>query len=181
VSQETAFFLLRLPGIENLSFSDGSPFADADTRQWLKSIGLGAGAASGQPGPSAGTGEGDRMAEAVRKAEELAKKKLPEAVSSVQQELRSSFAKRDQLLWRMALSRILVKAKKVELALPHLEAILCDIDLYRLEEWDPDLAVKGLRMVWSGFSTQSDESSRERAADVLNRLAKLDPAGVLSL
>jgi type VI secretion system protein VasJ len=74
-----------------------------------------------------------------------------------------------------------VKAKKVELALPHLEAILCDIDLYRLEEWDPDLAVKGLRMVWSGFSTQSDESSRERAADVLNRLAKLDPAGVLSL
>lgn len=181
VSQETAFFLLRLPGIENLSFSDGSPFADADTRQWLKSIGLGAGAASGQPGPSAGTGEGDRMAEAVRKAEELAKKKLPEAVSSVQQELRSSFAKRDQLLWRMALSRILVKAKKVELALPHLEAILCDIDLYRLEEWDPDLAVKGLRMVWSGFSTQSDESSRERVADVLNRLAKLDPAGVLSL
>ena len=181
VCQETAFFLLRLSGIENLSFSDGTPFADADTRRWLKGVGLGAGAATGAPGPSAGTGEGDRLAAAVKKAEELAKKKLPEAVSSVQQELRSSFSKRDQLLWRMALSQILMQAKKAELALPHLEAILRDIDLYRLEEWDPDLAVKGLRMVWSGFSTQSDDSSRDKASDVMNRLARLDPAGALSL
>jgi type VI secretion system protein VasJ len=43
VCQETAFLLHRLPGLEDLCFSDGTPFAVPETRQWLQGIALGSG------------------------------------------------------------------------------------------------------------------------------------------
>jgi type VI secretion system protein VasJ len=48
-----------------------------------------------------------------------------------------------------------------------------------LEEWDPSLALKGLKMVLQGFSTLSDESVKDQTSDVLKRIAKLDPAEAL--
>ena len=38
IVHETLYYVKRLPGIENLSFSDGTPFADEDTRQWLRDL-----------------------------------------------------------------------------------------------------------------------------------------------
>ncbi len=84
------------------------------------------------------------MAEEIAAAQKLAKKKkLKEAVELLQAHLRNSFSKREKLLWRLALSQVLVSAKKVNMAIPHLEQILCDIEDYKLEQWDPDLALNG--------------------------------------
>ena len=135
-----------------------------------------------EPVAVAGTGEDGRMAEMIQKAQALAKKKkIGEAVSMLQQELRSSFSKQDQLLWRLGMSQILVNANKSQLALPIMESVFQDIDTYRLEEWDPNLALKGLKMVWQVFSASSDESVKAQVTDVLNRIAKLDPAEALIL
>ena len=38
VRLETALLLRRLPGLEDLKFSDGTPFAADDTREWLKGL-----------------------------------------------------------------------------------------------------------------------------------------------
>lgn len=38
VELETGFFVKRMSGIESMTFSDGTPFADAGTRSWLKSL-----------------------------------------------------------------------------------------------------------------------------------------------
>ena len=182
VCRKTSFFIHRLSGIENLSFSDGTPFADADTQQWLKSIAIGGGAAMAGSVVSGGSRDCDHMAETIRKAQAMAKKKkLAEAVSSLQQEMRTSSSKREQLMWRLGLSQILVNAKKPQLALPHLESVLQDIETYGLEEWDPDLALQGFKMVWVGFSTRSDENGKAQTTDVLNRIARLDPAEALRL
>ena len=182
VCQETAYLIHRLPGIESLSYSNGTPFGDTETQQWLKGIGLGGGTAMVEPVAAAGAEESGHMTEMIQKAQALAKKKkVGEAVSILQQELRSSYSKREQLLWRLGLSQILVNAKKPQLALPHLESVLQDIDAYKLEEWDPNLALKGLKMVWQGFSTHSDEVGKKQATDVLNRIAKLDPTEALRL
>jgi type VI secretion system protein VasJ len=182
VCQETAYLVLRIPGIESLSFADGTPFCDAQTRQWLKDISLGGGTVMAEPLAVTGAGEEDRMAEAIQKAQALAKKKkIGEAVSMLQQELRSSFSKQDQLLWRLGMSQILVNANKSQLALPIMESVFQDIDTYRLEEWDPNLALKGLKMVWQVLSARSDESTKAQVTDVLNRIAKLDPAEALTL
>ena len=47
VRRETALLLRRLPGLEDLKFSDGTPFAGDDTREWIKGLVAGAGGAAG--------------------------------------------------------------------------------------------------------------------------------------
>lgn len=184
VCRETAHLIHRIPGIEQLAYADGTPLADADTRQWLQEISLGASTAPVGPmtGGGSSSAESERMAQTIEEARTLAKKKkVSEAVSMLQRELRTSFSKQEQLLWRLGLSQILVQAKKIDLALPHLESVLQDIDTYKLEEWDPQLALRGLKMVWLGLKNRSDDLGKERGGVVLNRIAKLDPAEALAL
>ncbi len=186
VCQETAFLVHRLPELPNLSFSDGTPFADAETRQWLKGIVLGAATAGPEGLPTAATAatarDADVMTEEIQKAQALAKKKkLVEAVEALQQHVRNSASERERLLWRLALSQLLASSKKPELALPHLGQVLQDIELYRLEEWDPELALRALKTVLVGFNTQQDQVSQNHAADVSKRIAKLNPAEALRL
>ena len=177
VCQETAFFVYRVPGIETMSFSDGTSFCDGETRQWLNTIRPGGGVSAVESVLTAGPEDGGHMAETIKKAQEMAKqKKVREAIVMLQQGLRASYSKREQMLWRLGLTQVLVNAGQTQLAFPHLESLIQDIDTYRLEEWDPDLALKGFKMVWQGFSGQEDESFKGRTTDVLNRIARLDPA-----
>ncbi len=186
VCQETAFFMHRMPGLDDLAFSDGTPFADPETKQWLKSIELGAGSIMvdqirvAQTGRS--EGDADRMSEIIEKAQGLSKKKkIVEAVTLIQQELQNCFSQKESLLWRLVLCQILLGSKNKDMSLPHLEQILNDIDTYQLEVWDPELALKGLKVVWAGFSSLSDEAFKTNAAETMNRIAKLDPAEALQL
>jgi len=186
VCQETAVLIHRLRGLENFSFSDGTPFADEDTKQWLQGIALGETTATAGPSPfltMAPSGEdGDSMAEEIQKAQGLAKKKkLVEAVESLQQHLKNSSSEREKLLWRLALAQLLVNSKKPALAVPHLGHILHDLDLYQLDKWDPQLALGALKTLLVGFNAQSDQDSKNNAAEVLSRIATLDPAEALRL
>jgi type VI secretion system protein VasJ len=67
------------------------------------------------------------------------------------------------------------------MALPHLELILKDIETYRLENWDPQLALEGLRLVWAGYSNHTDKQVKRNAQAVLSQIAKLDPTEALNL
>ncbi len=41
--------------------------------------------------------------------------------------------------------------------------------------------MKGLKVVWAGFSTLSDESSKTKAEETLHRITRLNPAEALRL
>jgi type VI secretion system protein VasJ len=185
VHQETAFLIQRLSGLENLAFSNGTPFADSTTKQWLKEISFKAGSQVSEPTPPASVqkGEGeDTIEKEMSEAQNLIKKgKLVEAVDRLQQKLHNSSSQKERLLWRLALSQLLLNTKQTKLVLPTLEEILKDIDNYRLEEYDPYLALKGLKMIWLGMSSQSDQASKDKAMNVLNRIAKLDLTEVIRL
>jgi len=186
VCHETAVLIHRLRGLENLSFSDGTPFADSDTKQWLQGIALGESTGAAAPSLPLAIAPSDEdgvsMAEEIQKAQGLAKKKkLVEAVESLQLHLNNSSSEREKLLWRLALSQILANSKKPALALPHLGHILQDLDLYQLDKWDPELALSALKTVLVGFNAQSDQGSKNNATEVLSRIAALDPAEALRL
>lgn len=111
----------------------------------------------------------------VEEAQALIKKgKLIEAIKGLQQKFQRSPSRREKLLWRLALSQLLIKNKQAKVALPHLEEILKEIDFYRLEEYDPELSLKGLKVIWMGFSSQSDQASKEKTYEVFQRIARLD-------
>lgn len=181
--RETAFFVQRIAGLEKLTYADGTPFCDHETHQWLKGIRFGTGDHEAGEVPSVEGPGGDDMAETLEKYQSLAKKrgKLPEAVQALQKEMLGCAAKRDRMLWRIGLVQALMGAKKVGFVKPHLDAILADIDAYRLEEWDPVLAVKGLTTVFRGLSSVGNKGEGGDAPAVLNRIARLDPVEGLRL
>ncbi len=185
VHQETAFLIQRLPGLENLSFSNGTPFADASTKQWLREISFKASSPILEPNPSVVVqkgGEEDPIEKEMEEAQNLIKKgRLIEAVDRIQQRLQNTKSQRERLLWRLALSQLLLNTKQAKLFLPYLEEILKAIDHYRLEEYDPELALRGLKLIWLGVSTQADQASKEKAMNILNRMAKLDLTEVIRL
>jgi len=186
VCQGTAFLLHRLPELSNFLFADGTPFADDETKEWIKGIGLGSMPETMAPiavSQQDAVGlESDSMAEVIANAQKLAKKKkLKDAIELIQTHLRNSFSKRETLLWRLALSQILVSSKKVKLAIPHLEQILCDIEDFRLEKWDPDLALNGLKAILAGFKMHPDQEIKDRSGEILSRIAKIDAVEALNL
>jgi type VI secretion system protein VasJ len=120
------------------------------------------------------------MSEILEKARGLArKKKMREAFDLLHQELRRCDSGKDGFRWRVHLCGMLLDAKKPQLALPHLEAILHDVDGHRLEEWDPKLAMQGLKVAWRGFKAVADPAVP--AGDVYKRIAKLDLSEALQL
>jgi type VI secretion system protein VasJ len=179
VCQETAFLLHRLPGLEELSFSDGTPFATPDTRQWLKGI-IFRGAQTDTLAFSAAdsaTEAGTEIAieKKIGELQQLVRKgKLIEAMETVQQKLRSSASQRENLLWRLSLSQMLVDVGKSRLALPHLEQVLKDIAWHGLEEYDPNLAMRGFKLAWVAFDSQTEQKFKDRAQDVLHQIGRFD-------
>lgn len=179
VCQETAFLLHRLPGLDKLSFSDGTPFATPETRQWLDGIDFRRiKPVDALPDP-VDMSTGSEMETAIKQNIDqiqllIRKGNIVEAMEDLQRKLRSSSSKREKLLWRLALSRMLVEVGKSRLALPHLDQILMDIDCHGLEEYDPVLAIDGLRIAWLVLGAQGEQRFREKATDVLHRIGRLD-------
>jgi type VI secretion system protein VasJ len=178
--------IYRLPGLEDLSYSDGTPFADADTKAWLKENAFRAGMpVEGVPAIAetvSKTQVEDVIGKEVKEAQGLIKKgNLLEAIERLQQRFRGSLSQKEKFLWRLGFSQLLANNKQSKLALPHLEQIIRDIDFYKLEEFDPEFAIKGLKVVWIGFHAQADQPSKDKAAQTLQRIAKLDLAEAIRL
>ncbi|MHB8784231.1 MAG: type VI secretion system protein TssA [Desulfobacteria bacterium] len=178
VRVETALLLRRLPGLEDLKFSDGTPFAADDTREWLKGLSAGGGgAAAGSAGAAP-----DPAAKGLRQAREwIAEGRTAEAVRKMQQGVRCGGSRKDAFQWRVALCRLLVETPEARHALPHIEEILKEIDLFRLEEYDPDLALKGLRVAWDGYRANAGLVPEEKVVEIQGRIARVDVSAAMSL
>jgi type VI secretion system protein VasJ len=186
VEQETAYFIHRLPGLEDLSFSDGFPFADPETKQWLKGITSTVGFAATEPllisEPLSKEQNEDLIGKEISEAQILIKKgKLLEAIGGIQQKFQSSLSQKEKLLWRLGLCQLLLNTKQTKLILPYLEQVINDIDFFNLEEYDPKLALRGLKLVWAGLHSQSDQFSQKKADEILHRIAKIDWAEAIRM
>ncbi len=76
--------------------------------------------------------------------------------------------RQEKILWRLAVARLLLKVKKYELALPHLDQIIREIDIFHLENYDSALALKGLKMVCEGLESQNDESLKSKSGSFVS-------------
>lgn len=178
VCAETLLLVERLQGLDNLNFSDGTPFADPETRDWLKGLSLG-------DGDAAQTG-GDPLAatvnQALTQARGLLKDKKPlDAVDLVQQGLEAAVTGKARLFWRLALGRLLLLAGKPDLAAPLNGKSLEDIEAHDLETFDPDLALQILLLVHETCRAGTDEGSKSLGKEVLARIVRLDPGEALRI
>jgi type VI secretion system protein VasJ len=186
VVQETAAYVSRLPGIEELSFSDGTPFADEDTKRWLKNIAIDtSGGREGSfviPGTIPAESEEIEISKVYKQAEALMKKKkLEKAVELIQEKLSGGTSQQSRFLWRIVLIRLLTNAQKARLAVPHLREILDDINKHHLDNWDPDLVLSALTEVHRCLTVQTDKELQDQATEAMDRIAKISPVAALRL
>lgn len=191
VCVETAFFVHRLPELRDRKFADGKPFADDETKAWLENIGFGNSPPTpavrksvwvSSPEPSLSQTD-DAVAHGIAQAQKMAESDLSEAVAFIQPHIQTSWSQKDIFRWRLALSRILIGAGQLNLAAPHLEQMLQDMETYHIETWDPDMAVRGLHAVWVGFGNSHSDNKifKDKAINALHRIARIAPTEALRL
>ncbi len=152
VSYTTFAYFERMPGLEKLSFSDGTPFVSPETKSWLNSL-IG--------GDSVPMGGGDEVSNLLSEMEESAKKlvkekKAADAIRVWEEGMERGYGNKMKFLCRMGLIRLLISLGKKELAIPHAMLLLEDITTHKLEGWDPILAVQGLRTVLEILDGEED-------------------------
>ena len=181
VRMETTLLVVRLPGIEQLRFSDGMTFASAETLEWLaaSATGGGGGASAGQrAGPS------KAIQEAISAAAGLvAEGNLPGAMAVLQRGINQAPLARDRFHARVSLCSHLIEQQAVPNPWPYVRGLLDDIDRHRLDEWDPALAISGLRLVYSALAASGDAAAAGplNADDILQRIARIDCAQALEV
>lgn len=137
LAHNVAGFVHRFPGIRNLKFVSGSPFADEMTQVWLDQQLLSSGQGSPGAGESAGWQKGldDALAAA-------GKGNAAEGIKLLKQGEREALNERERFMWQLSCAQFLSKTGKVELAVFHLEYLWQKLESDQLCEWESSAAAK---------------------------------------
>ncbi|WP_120997916.1 type VI secretion system protein TssA [Stutzerimonas urumqiensis] len=183
VEIQLALFLQRVPGLEELRFHDGAPFADAQTRAWI----------AGQvlphlqlpetrrdPSPAA-TDQVPAWDRALDEALPLLRKEgLKAAVQQLKTGLAGAQGGRERFHWQLALARLCMQAKKYDLAKTQLESLDQTLTATGLGDWEPDLALEVLRLLHHCCEVlPQNHAVRESKDEIYRRLCHLDLEVVL--
>ena len=180
IEAETAFFVQTLKGIETLAFSDGTPFADKATLDWLRQT-----SSRDQAEPvDAGQADGIHgiLAQKMDLAQELIKQKqLDAALSLFRDHLSTAASEQDRFLWKTGLCRLLIDSDQLRIASSYMDDILETIDRFKLDLWEPESAVNGLLLVLRGLRLQKNDRHQDLIESVINRISRLDPVKALQV
>ncbi|OEU65439.1 MAG: type VI secretion system ImpA domain-containing protein [Desulfovibrio sp. S3730MH75] len=177
VELEVGFLVKRLAGIESMTFSDGTPFADGKTKSWLKSLNR-----EKDAGFSGVTEKGVAAEKVFTEAAKLVKsKKIFDAVSIIQDSLNSSPSGHERFLLRLGLVRLLTDVDQGGLAHAHVDEVLEHIKKFRLEKWDPELAFSGLTTVYEALIAEGGDEAVALAKDTLKQIGRVNPAEALKI
>jgi type VI secretion system protein VasJ len=137
VIDEALAFVKRLPGIERLTFSDGTPFADEATQAWLATC----------QAERMGGGATDKFSEAKKQANEsLGSGDSDAAVTALQDFLSNTRSGRDQFRARVALAELALGLKKDLDVQPLIDPLLDECERLNLMYWEPELALLAWRL-----------------------------------
>ena len=174
VLEESLSFFSRLPGMDTLSFTDGTPFAEPQTLAWLRG-----GAALLRPPHTESLlpSGGDACDAAFQAARDLlAQNKLTEALAALDAAKTPSPAVNLRLnLYQL---RLLREAGKNAAAQALAEALLEEITARDLDAWDPQLSLATLTAARDAFGLAESRYERE-LREVRRRIARLRPASAL--
>ena len=179
IETTTTALVARFPSLPSLTFQDGTPFADPMTLAWLDDI-----------APSDGEGGGGDEAtaasqEAIREAKEKASGgDVPGAIAAL---MADAGAPRDRFERTVTAAELCLGAGRPDVALGLLDDADAAILTHRLDIWDPTAAARALRVLYTCCSALASSAPNspsggaliERADEVFNRLARVDPGHAL--
>jgi len=177
VEEETRLFVKRLGGLASLAFADGTPFADPKTRAWLRGLADDGPTRPMEPGDGASLSS-STFAEASRLAKD---NRVFDAVTILQGGLSNASSGRERFLLRLGMIRLLTDVDQSALAHAHVEEVLDQIKEYRLELWEPDLALSGFTTAHDALTAEGGAEAMALAKNTLQRIGRVNPAAALKM
>lgn len=183
---DVALMLERLKGIERLAYSDGTPFADAETLAWIATSATMRHLDEGEtlaPIPVDGS---NNWGEIELQAIEIADRDGLEAAFNWMNNLPDIATDRQRYLHRMLLARLAEYKNKPEVAIRLLVALNERVDTYRLSGWEPDLVfeVKARLLKLTQYQSMLKDADKnalgKEAEKLLSELTALNPARALT-
>lgn len=183
VRGELRGLLERLPGLLDLSYSDGTPFADDATRFWLNQTILSA----GDEGTTGSGGQDDALRVAHRAAVKLAASgKVADAINELQAFARHSGSRREEYQARLALAEVLMDSGQAAAALPILDRLGHYIEEHRLADWEPDFAKRCYHLLHQACQREANNEANDtdslklRQAAAYSELCWFDPGSAVT-
>ena len=182
IEAETALFVQTLKGIEKLSFSDGTPFADSATLEWIKQL-KSKDAGKTDSSDAGGTGGINQIiSQQMIAAQQLIKEKqLDKALLLFQEHLLKAKSERERFLWKTGLCQLLINSKQLKIAASYIDDILENINKFNLETWEPENAIKALSLVLTGLRLQKKGQHEQLIETIIKRISMLDPVKALQI
>lgn len=147
VLADTALLIDRLPGLPTLSFSDGTPFADPLTQDWLdetvRPLLDDDDRSAGRPAPSEGDLPATRHYGEAR--EVLSGGSLEDALAVMNTGAAEDATGKDTFHRRLYIATLCLKGGQPAVARPVLDRLGDAVDQHDLATWDPTLALE----VWT--------------------------------
>lgn len=155
-----------------LSFRDSTPFASVKVKEWI-------GQSTGSSESSEVSKQDSKHEQTLEECYSLAKKKnIKEAMKILQTNYASAPNKEEQFLWRISHAELAQEFGKNELALALVEDLKREIDLYKLDEWNPKLSARVFTLFLGFKRTLVDV---EELQAVYARLCKIDVEEALEI
>lgn len=168
-------FLARTPGLIGLSFSDGMPFADAETLDWINSQVRGTG--EGQGGRSAASGLEALKAE----AEKLGRAgNVLDGLKLMTDHAETCFGERARFLAQLEIGEYCLRFEVLQPLFSLLDSLRRTAEQRRLDQWEPGLAVALASLSWRSVTHKGakrfhdERESHEQKARIMATLADLD-------
>jgi type VI secretion system protein VasJ len=174
VEVETRSLLGRMPELTSLAFSDGTPFADPQTRSWIQEVAVPPQAGAAAPA----AGAEDAAARLAGPLEALAAGRTAEALAAIGAAVASAPSGRDRFVLRLAVARACARAGLTALAKGTYEELDREVRAHELEVWEPRLAVEALKGLISSVQAlgKDPRATCPDLHDHYQRLCGIDPA-----
>jgi type VI secretion system protein VasJ len=176
VAIEVRSLLSRMPQLPTLSFSDGTPFADPQTKAWIEEIAPKGGGGAKRAAEGAADEASQAKMDEARKL--LGASQVAEALALLQSVVTSAPPGRRRFLARLELARLCSGGGLMPVAQAVYEELEKEAALHGLDEWEPELVsecLKGLIACTRALSKDPRGASKDFTPQY-KRLCRLDPA-----
>ncbi|NOX91873.1 MAG: type VI secretion system protein TssA [Gammaproteobacteria bacterium] len=175
IMAELRNLLARIPTLVDLKFSDGTPFADDQTRMWLENE-LSAQATSEG---DAAAGEAAPWSETLKEAKSMAASgDIKPAISLMKKNASATSNVREQHFWRLSLADLLLQTGNLDVAIPTLEQLGNHLDDKNLSTWEPGLMSQTYKLLCDGYQKQINKlkNTKDKHTELDIILAKREQA-----
>lgn len=179
---EVAVLLRRAPNMPQMTFNDGTPLADDDTKAWIQAEVAAGGGGGG--GPARPRSYVDKPLAEARKL--LANEQPVDALAVLSKAALSAPSPVDRFRTKLALAQLCIELQQIVIARAQLEELERIAEHHRLVDWLPELCAEmyaGLylcvRAMNQGYEVAPE--AREKELRVFERLCQLDASAAFKL